>query len=409
MYLYTTKLIKDNSDMMNIKKQLLTLFLLLIGGVTTYPTLAQSTHISKAWEIGIGANLMNWNRVSITGFQKVAEGYKYNMGIDHLLGGGLLYVAREINPWFYVDMQGSLNVAPSRVETNRKLQQVWMGGLGAQLRLSPLFKSQYVEPYFRVGVNYLHKNFAANNAGSFDSDATGEAGWQASDLWNGSANGADKHSFIPVSLGAGVNAWLNNSIGLGLQGEYLVPTEKGLPRFAQVSLRFIYRIGGKDKRPAPRVEYVEQVVEKIVERPVEVIVERVVEKETPSEVTIYDLLQNVSFEFDKFTLLPSSHEALDKLADVLKRNEGRRFLLTGQTDARGDEAYNQKLSESRAKVVMEELIKRGIPATHLRARGIGKRAAALSAKESNEARLGDRKVTIEFITNMEYWNKLPRL
>ncbi|GAK36751.1 OmpA protein [Bacteroides graminisolvens DSM 19988 = JCM 15093] len=40
------------------------------------------------------------------------------------------------------------------------------------------------------------------------------------------------------------------SLGLGLQGEYLMPLQKDLPRFVQVSARVMWRIGGKSKRTA---------------------------------------------------------------------------------------------------------------------------------------------------------------
>ncbi len=35
---------------------------------------------------------------------------------------------------------------------------------------TPLFESQWVEPYLRVGVNYLHKNFASAYGGNFVDD-----------------------------------------------------------------------------------------------------------------------------------------------------------------------------------------------------------------------------------------------
>lgn len=69
-------------------------------------------------------------------------------------------------------------------------------------------------------------------------------------MWNPSGRSRDKNSFLPLSLGAGINAWLNNSLGLGLQGEYLMPLQKDLPRFVQVSARVMWRIGGKSKRTA---------------------------------------------------------------------------------------------------------------------------------------------------------------
>ena len=66
----------------------------------------------KAWEIGAGGSLINWSRVSVTGFQSTPDNYMYNLKANHLMGGANLYVARELNRWFYLDLQGTVGVAP---------------------------------------------------------------------------------------------------------------------------------------------------------------------------------------------------------------------------------------------------------------------------------------------------------
>ncbi len=361
----------------------------------------KSEPVKKAWEIGAGATLINWNRVALTDLKSTDKGYDYNLDINHVIAGPQLYVAREILPWLYLDLQGSLGIERNKLTDETNL--LGLAGLGAQFRLTPLLNSKYIEPYFRVGLNYMYKNFSSLSSGTFDPDAVkGNASWTSKDTWNPNGNDADKTHAFPVALGLGVNAWMSNSWGLGLQGDYLMQTQEGMANFAQVSLRVMYRIGGADKRPKPVVEY----VERVVEVPVEKIVEKEVIVEKFNDDLIYDLLRNVTFEFDRYVLTPSSEEILDKLANVLKRYEGKHFLLTGLTDARGSDAYNYVLSRRRAKTVKEALIKRGVPATSLKARGGGKRIAALPKRASNQARQGDRKVIIEIIYNDAYWNAL---
>ncbi|WP_278961425.1 OmpA family protein [Bacteroides pyogenes] len=359
----------------------------------------------RAWEIGAGGTLINWDRVSVTGFQSTPDQYLYHLKVKHLLGGANLYIARELNRWFYLDLQGTAGFAGKEEGTSNdsKNNYTLMGGFGLQWRLSPMFRSKYVEPYLRVGGNVLHKNFLTTGTGVFYNDPTGQAGWISDDTWNEKGYSHDKKTYFPVSFGAGVNAWLNNSLGLGLQGEYLTPFNKKAPRFAQITLRVMWRIGGHDKRPAPVVRYVE------VDRPVERIVERIVEKEVrvPAERNICEMFDNVNFEFDKYVLTAESETILDKAADILKENIGSRFLITGYTDARGTDAYNMQLSRNRAKAVVDALVKRGVPADMLKSRGVGKRAVSVPASESVNVRLGDRKVTIERITKSEYWDKLP--
>ena len=366
---------------------------------------------SKSWEIGIGGSLINWSRVSITGFQSTPENYLYNLKANHLMGGANLYVARELNRWFYLDLQGTVGVTKNNnriAGSDRKHDLLYMGGLGVQFRLTPLFKSQWVEPYLRVGVNYLYKNYSSVYGGNFVDDPTGEAHWESSDVWNPDGRSSDKNSFIPLSFGAGVKAWLSNSFGLGLQGEYLLPVQKNLPHFVQVSASVIWRIGGKSKHPAPLVRCVE------IEKPVEVerIVERVVEKKVEVPVTVSvlasNLLDNVYFEFDKDIITAGSAETLDKLAEMLKKDQEGHFLITGYTDARGSEPYNLGLSERRAQAIHTALLERGVPARMIKWRGVGDRAALVSARAAEKAREGDRKVLLEKITNIDYWNALDK-
>lgn len=87
-------------------------------------------------------------------------------------------------------------------------------------------------------MNYLHKDFASVYGGNFEDDPTGQAYWESSDIWNPDGRASDKNSFVPLSFGAGVKAWLSNSFGLGLQVNTFCPCRRGFPtsfRFLPVS------------------------------------------------------------------------------------------------------------------------------------------------------------------------------
>lgn len=363
----------------------------------------------KSLEIGCGVSMVNWNRVSITGFESIQDNYLYSLKTHQLMAGVNFYVARELNAWFYLDAQGGVGMAKNTsysVSADNKYDVLYMGGLGMQFRFTPLFKSQWVEPYFRIGVNYLYKNFAVPYSGGFTNDPTGEAHWRSSDTWNPKGCSLDRKSFVPLTLGAGVNAWLSDYLGLGLQGEYLLPTQKDLPRFVQMSARIICRFGGKSKHPAPLVQYVE------IEKPIEKIIERVVERQVkhPSAVDtiLCELPNNLHFEFDKDVLTAASQKDLFKLAKLLHGYPDSRFLITGYTDALGNDHYNMELSKRRAKAVYEYLLGQGVPPHMLKWQGVGKRASLVSGMEKESTREGDRKVVLERVTNMEYWNILDK-
>jgi outer membrane protein OmpA-like peptidoglycan-associated protein len=69
--------------------------------------------------------------------------------------------------------------------------------------------------------------------------------------------------------------------------------------------------------------------------------------------------------------LEESFEALNKLAQMLKDNPTVSVEISGHTDSKGEDKYNQKLSQARAKSVVEYLISQGIEKSRLVAAGYG--------------------------------------
>ena len=82
-------------------------------------------------------------------------------------------------------------------------------------------------------------------------------------------------------------------------------------------------------------------------------------------------LRNVFFDFDKWDLLPRSSVELDKLQRVMRTYPDMVVELSGHTDSRGDDEYNEQLSMRRARAVVNYLQERGIAADRLRYRGAG--------------------------------------
>jgi OmpA-OmpF porin, OOP family len=82
-------------------------------------------------------------------------------------------------------------------------------------------------------------------------------------------------------------------------------------------------------------------------------------------------LDNVEFEYKKSDLRPESFKALDELVEFLQARPTERIEIGGHTDNIGGDAYNQKLSEARAKSVVDYLISKGIDANRLAYKGYG--------------------------------------
>lgn len=69
--------------------------------------------------------------------------------------------------------------------------------------------------------------------------------------------------------------------------------------------------------------------------------------------TIIDLAADALFEFDKADLTPAAEAQLQKAATLIRQAPPGGIQIVGHTDAKGDDAYNQRLSDARARTVAD--------------------------------------------------------
>jgi len=105
------------------------------------------------------------------------------------------------------------------------------------------------------------------------------------------------------------------------------------------------------------------------------------------------VIPNIYFEFNQAYLRRESLETLSKLVEQLKKNPRIKIEIQGHTDNIGTREYNQKLSEKRAEVVMEYLIKNGISPERLRVRGFGE-TKPVAPNTTEEGRAKNRRTEI---------------
>lgn len=84
------------------------------------------------------------------------------------------------------------------------------------------------------------------------------------------------------------------------------------------------------------------------------------------------LIDNIFYDFDKYTLRTESTAALDELVKLLEENPNVTIELSSHCDYKGSEAYNKALSQRRAETVVKYLISKGIKADRLTPVGYGK-------------------------------------
>ncbi len=84
------------------------------------------------------------------------------------------------------------------------------------------------------------------------------------------------------------------------------------------------------------------------------------------------LIDNIFYDFDKYTLCAESTAALDELVKLLEENPNVTIELSSHCDYKGSEAYNKTLSQRRAETVVKYLISKGIKADRLTPVGYGK-------------------------------------
>lgn len=109
-------------------------------------------------------------------------------------------------------------------------------------------------------------------------------------------------------------------------------------------------------------------------------------------------LKNIYFEFDKDELMPRSFVELNKLLKIMQENPKLSIRIVGHTDALGEDAYNQALSQRRAQSVVNFLTEHKIAKNRLFARGEGERQP-IATNDTEEGRAENRRVEFVVIKN----------
>ncbi len=108
-------------------------------------------------------------------------------------------------------------------------------------------------------------------------------------------------------------------------------------------------------------------------------------------------LDNIYYDFDKSTLRNESKIELNKLVSMLKETPNVSVQISSHTDARGKASYNQKLSDERARSVVNYLISKGINTNRLIYKGYGEQQLLINNATTDEEHQANRRTTFSVI------------
>ena len=95
-------------------------------------------------------------------------------------------------------------------------------------------------------------------------------------------------------------------------------------------------------------------------------------------------MENIFYEFGRWELTQASEKEMDALIKLLNDNPNITIELSAHTDMKGNEEFNQELSQKRAQACCDYLIKKGIEKERLTPVGYGKSKPVVADKALNK-------------------------
>lgn len=117
---------------------------------------------------------------------------------------------------------------------------------------------------------------------------------------------------------------------------------------------------------------------------------------TPIEKDAVIRLNNLFFDFNKYTLQSGARAELYRVAAWMKKYPEMQIEIGGHTDNVGSDANNLALSNSRAKSVVDFLTKNGVDASRLQAKGYGE-AVPAADNNTEDGRALNRRIELKIL------------
>jgi len=391
-----------------MKKILFSIVLLVSATVYTSAQVSGSQNSKPAdlshWSIGIGGGV-DYYRVAPSG-----EGHKNNAS----WAAPRISIEYSINPLFGIGIDGSYLAYNRSTAVGNTIDFTAYGSANLFNLLLPERTGFWgkVNVYGNLGAGFglYHYKLATKNV----------------------SNDRDFSPLATLGLSAEYN--LSKSWALGFEGQYRSYTKENLGGLSTAQLSndalvgtvsFRYKFGANSKNHARNLttnEYFPKstptVVEKVVNTPfdnkdelnrikavedqnaalkaklqkLEDDLNNLNSKEGAGNSSVDASFQNIEFDTNSNKLTADSYSTLDRIASIFKNNtKWKQISVVGNTDNVGDKGYNQKLSESRAKVIKDYLISKGVSSATIDAIGHGENNP-IATNATAEGRAKNRRV-----------------
>jgi outer membrane protein OmpA-like peptidoglycan-associated protein len=126
----------------------------------------------------------------------------------------------------------------------------------------------------------------------------------------------------------------------------------------------------------------------------EIVLERIFEN---TEIVLHDIY----YDYDEWVIREDARPSLDALAKILKENPQLKIQLSSHTDCRGEDDYNQDLSQKRAQSAVDYLISQQIKTERMVAVGYGESNFAVDCNCGDcteEQHQKNRRTTFKILT-----------
>lgn len=118
----------------------------------------------------------------------------------------------------------------------------------------------------------------------------------------------------------------------------------------------------------------------------------------PIEIGQVVRLNNVFFDFDKWDLRTESFLELDRVVSLLNDNPSIEIEMSAHTDSYGSDDYNFRLSDNRARSVMNYILSKGIAPGRITSHGYGE-TQPVATNETDDGRQLNRRVEFKIVKN----------